>query len=193
MLGFPLGILSAAGAAVGFESDYELISSTILGTAAASVTFSSLGDYSSTYKHLQLRYTARNTDTDTGTGADFRIQLNGNTGSVYANHLLNASGSGSVASSAATSATSMRLSFTIRDGRTANAYSAGVLDILDPYSTSKNTTLRLLDGYADTSIGFITLSSGLFNSTASLTSIRIFPDAFNMKIGSRFSLYGIKG
>jgi hypothetical protein len=55
MLGFPLGILSAAGAGGGVAGDYELISSEILGTTAASVTFSSLGDYSSTYKHLQIR------------------------------------------------------------------------------------------------------------------------------------------
>jgi hypothetical protein len=53
MLGFPLGILSAAGAGGGVAGDYELISSEILGTTAASVTFSSLGDYAppiSTYK-----------------------------------------------------------------------------------------------------------------------------------------------
>jgi hypothetical protein len=31
MLGFPLGILSAAGAGGGVAGDYELISSTILG------------------------------------------------------------------------------------------------------------------------------------------------------------------
>jgi hypothetical protein len=74
----PFGILSAAGAGGGVAGDYELISSEILGTTAASVTFSSLGDYSSTYKHLQIRAVVRHSAADnenyttiTFNGSDF--------------------------------------------------------------------------------------------------------------------------
>jgi hypothetical protein len=171
-------------------SNEYLISTTILDTAVSNVIFD-VSSFAGIYKHLQIVYVARNTENSTGTGADFRVELNGNSSSIYSNHFLSATGSGSVSSSAATSAASMRLSFTIRDGRTAGAFSAGILDILDPYSATKNTTVRLFDGYADSGIGFVVLSSGLFNSTAPVSSIKLFNDAFNFKAGSRFSIYGV--
>lgn len=48
MLGFPLGILSAAGAGGVVAGDYELISTQILAATTNSVTFTSLGDFAST-------------------------------------------------------------------------------------------------------------------------------------------------
>ena len=75
----------------------------------------------------------------------------------------------------------------------ANAFGAGVYDILDPYSTTKNKTTRLFGGR-----GFVTgdhkivLASGLWRNTASVTSIDLVAND-NFVTGSRFSLYGIKG
>jgi hypothetical protein len=86
----------------------------------------------------------------------------------------------------------MRLGFVIRDGMTANSYSAGVVDILDPFETSKNTTVRNLDGYTAALGNQIRLSSGLFYKTESITSLKILLDSFQFKSGSRFSLYGLK-
>jgi hypothetical protein len=182
---FPLGILSAAGAG-GVAGDYELINTQILGSNQPSITFSSLGTYSSTYKHLQIRATVR---TDRAGAADGGIiRFNGDTGANYAHHILAGDGS-SVNSFANTSQTQMVSLGGVGNTAAANAFSAAVVDILDAYSTTKNKTLRSLHGVTS-----INLSSGVRLNTVSLTSIELGPQlGTNFLTGSRFSLYGIRG
>ena len=171
-------------------NSYESIATVTVGSGgAANVEFTSIP---STFKHLQIRLIARNTENATGAGADLRMQLNGDTGSNYASHNLRGDGASATAT-AASSQAQMRLSVTIRDGRTASAFNAGVIDILDYTSTNKNTTVRSLDGYDSNGAGQIYFSSGLYNSTNAITSIKLFADAFNFAQYSSFALYGIKG
>lgn len=75
----------------------------------------------------------------------------------------------------------------VRAGVT-NAFSASITDFLDPYSTTKNKTIRTLGGYN----GETALNSGLWQSTSSITSITIRTTTDNFAIGSRFSIYGIR-
>jgi hypothetical protein len=174
----------------GFDSDYELITTTVLTGNTASVTFSNLGDYSSTYKHLQVRYTAR-TDRASFSIDDVILRFNSDTGNNYASHLLYGNGS-SVLAAAETSASRTTWNVAAAASATANIFSGGIIDILDPYSTSKNTTIRNLAGLhaADPQIR---LSSGLWNNTASITTILLGPLlGSNFVSGSRFSLYGVK-
>ena len=185
---FPLGILSAAGVSV-FEYDYELFSTTILGTTTADVVFdvSSLG---STYKHLQIRMVVR------GSGAtsevrDLFIRLNGST-TNYSAHGIRGTGS-AVGSYATTGFTSInKEKVFVGNSNTANIFGAAIVDILDPFSTTKNTTVRTVTGFTAAS-SRVGLSSGAFYSTAAITSITLFPEAESILAGSRFSLYGIKG
>jgi hypothetical protein len=188
-----LGIFSAAGAGGGVSlSDYELISSTILGSSTSSVSFSSLGTYSSTYKHLQIRWTARS-DRSGQDNDVLGITFNGDSGSNYAFHRLGGDGS-SVFSEAGTSQTLPVFGYTVAAGTTtSNSFGAGVIDILDPYSTTKNKTVRVLSGLVG-GRSWVFLASGLWMNTASATSITL--DQLygpNFIAGSRFSLYGIKG
>jgi hypothetical protein len=184
---FPLGILSAAAGGVAFESDYELITTQILGSNQSSITFSSLGDYSSTYKHLQIRYTARSTTADTDDIV--QLELNGTgVGTSQRNHELR--GNGSVVASADQTAL-FRFGYVSAGNSTANSFGAGIIDALDPYSTTKNKTFRSLNGM--TSANFITLSSLLWANTASITSIGVVCRLGSFVTGSRFSLYGIRG
>jgi hypothetical protein len=187
MLGFPLGILSAAGAGgVPFESDYELIQSYILGSNQTSVTFSSLGDYSATYKHLQIRAAGR---TDRAGTVDFaKLTLNGVT-SGYSRHYLLGDGS-SVSSSAGTGVAFMYGPRFSGNNASANVFGVGVIDILDPFSSTKNKTVRQLTGEATQ----LWLTSGAYLSTTPVSSIGFAPEiGTNFLTGSRFSLYGIKG
>jgi hypothetical protein len=180
----PLGILSSAGGGFG---TYELIETQILGSNAASITFSGLATYASTYKHLQIRATARSSRA-AFTSDVLLTRFNADTGSNYASHHLLGNGS-SVSSSAFTSQTST-INYVIANDTVANNFGAVVMDILDPYSTTKNTTTRTIIGI--TSGAFITLNSGLWMNTASVTSITLLAQNGNLMIGSRFSIYGIR-
>jgi hypothetical protein len=181
----PLGFLAGSGG-VSFESDYELIETQVLGSAQSSVTFTNLGIYSSTYKHLQVRATVRTTRSD-AVNDEMYTRFNGDFGSNYKGHRL--WGNGSSVSSGNTGII-YQADFP-GSGATANVYGAFVMDILDPYSTTKNKTTRSLMG-ANFSFNTTMLSSGLWMSTASVTSIN-FAVSANLAAGSRFSLYGIKG
>jgi hypothetical protein len=178
----PLGILAGSG---GVAGSYELIATEILGSAQSSVTFSSLGDYSSIYKHLQIRAVTKQTTTG---GQNLRIQLNGDSGSNYAWHYLLGNGS-SVSSSGGASA-NFAFAGNLPHANQTSQFGAIVLDLLDPFSTTKNKTLRALNAESSTNIW---LASGLYMSTSSTTSITLFSGSGNLTAGSRFSLYGVKG
>ncbi len=178
----PLGILSSAGSGFG---TYELIETQILGSNTASITFSGLAAYSATYKHLQIRALARSTRAAATDGG--YIRLNGDTGSNYAHHTLYGDGS-SVLSINSPSQAQMAILAIVGNTATTNMYAPSVLDILDAFSTTKNKTLRSLNGI--TAIG---LSSGVWINTASLTSVTLSTQIGpNFLTGSRFSLYGIR-
>jgi hypothetical protein len=180
----PLGILAVSG--VMELGSYDLLATTILTSATSSVTFSSLGDYAADYQHLQIRYTARSTTSD----FDDIVQLNLNAtgvGTSQRNHELR--GDGSVVASADQTAL-FRFGYVSAANATANIFGAGVIDVLDPYSTTKNKTFRNLSG--STNPNYITLSSLLWANTASITSIGVVCRLGSFVTGSRFSLYGIK-
>jgi len=183
----PLGILASSG---GVSADYELISSQVLASNVNSVTFSSLNTAAAAYKHLQLRVTVRSSNG--AVGDSLGLRFNGDTGSNYAEHVLYGNGS-SVASGAGTSQTFMSAATITGNTAAANIFGSGVIDILDFSQTTKNKTLRSLSG--NQAQPFIQLRSGLWASTAAVTSINLFSanGATNLLTGSRFSLYGLKG
>jgi hypothetical protein len=185
---FPLGILSAAGAG-GATGAYDLLETYILGSDQASITFSSLGTYSSTYKHLQIRYAAR-----TNRAAnldDIIVRFNGDSGNNYSAHMLWGNGS-SVQSTGFGSINRGIWPVATGANATANAFGAGLIDILDAFSTTKNTTGRSISG-ATPGNEIRMVSFGYYN-TASITSILLDQESgTNFLAGSRFSLYGIRG
>jgi hypothetical protein len=183
-----LGIFSAAGAGGGALSDYELITTQILGTAASSITFSGLAAYASTYKHLQIRAVAR----DTNTAATIRnsvMTFNADTTSYYSHGL---AGDGSSVTSAAISTSTAGYPMIYYSGGTSQIYGVGVIDILDAFSTTKNKTVRGLSGVG-ASGGLILLASFAYFDTQAISSIEFFSTGSQWAIGSRFSIYGIKG
>jgi hypothetical protein len=188
---FPLGILSAAGVA-GFSSDFELISTTVLGGTAASITFSSLGDFSSTYKHLQVRIVARTDNADTNDAIGMRF--NADSGANYDFHQLVGNGT-SVTSSASLNVT--RSGYGVGAGATAGAsiFGSSVIDILDVYA-AKHKTIRTLGGLfvAADAARVIFLRSTAWRNTSSVTSLTFNPvTGTNFVAGTRISLYGIRG
>lgn len=190
-MSFGLGFWAAAGS--GVSSSYELISTTILGTNTASVTF----DVSAltSYKHLQIRSVVRSTRSFTTGG--LAIRMNADSGANYSNHWIRGNGidvSGSEISLA--SQTEIYATRVLASTSNANTFSPAIIDILDAFSSSKNKTIRTLGGTEGgvNDSRYVSLGSGARYNTASLTSVTIFETfAANFVAGSRFSLYGIKG
>ena len=187
----PFGILSAAGAGGEAGETYELIETTILSSAASSVTFSSLATYASTYKHLQIRAVARMSASSIGATGSFR--LNGDTGANYAHHYLQGTGSAVQSAAGPTSDSEMENIYAMNAANdVSNGFTAAVIDILDAYSTTKNKTVRALSGNVGNE-SRIRLGSGVRLSTESLTSATMFStNGVNFIAGSRFSLYGLR-
>jgi hypothetical protein len=175
-----LGILAQSRQVVAAGS-YDLLETVSLSSNAASIEFTNLNaTYGSTYKHLQLRIVTLST-VDTW----FRVQINNATTNYYSHRLLAESGSVSSAASASTT-TGMNL---VGLTGTSSIPGRSVLDILDPFVTTKNTTIRNFTGGPNT----VGLVSGLWNDTAAVTSIKLNNDGGNFAQFSRVSLYGIKG
>ena len=181
-----LGIFSAAGAG-GATGTYELIESYVLGSSQASVTFNVSG-LGSTYKHLQIRSVVAG-----GGPSRYGVHFNGvSTSGNYASHFLYGTGStvGSGSLSASQDGTD---GMTIGVGHS-TVVGSSVTDILDPFTSTKNTTIRSLTG--NTGANLIVLYSGFYRTTTAVTSItlratELFTTSF--PTGSRFSLYGIRG
>jgi hypothetical protein len=179
----PLGILASSS---GSNKSYELISTTILGSSQASVTFD-VSTLASTYKHLQLRMSAKSTYT--GTLVEyFFCRFNSDSGSNYDAHWLVGNAS-TVSSSASTSRTSL---YAGRGDAITNSFEPAVMEITDAFSSSKNKTVRTFTGGGG-SVNEVYLFSGLWRNTAAITSLTITGQQGNPNTGTRMSLYGIRG
>ena len=186
-----LGILNSQVEAGGGGA-FDLLETTVLSSAASSVTFSNLNTYSD-YKHLQVRIVARDTNSFASTIRDLNMRLNSDSGTNYFGHeLIGDPSAPGVFSQNLGNTTRIRARATIDDTATANVFVASIWDILDFNNTSKNKTVRILSGTNQGNTDArIVLTSGAWNNTSAITSISI-GSAESHKIGSRFSLYGIK-
>lgn len=161
-----IGTLASSGGLVG---DFESIATVTVGAGgASSIEFTSIP---ATYQHLQIRMLARDTASGS-TGIDYvQLFLNGDeSGSATKGHLLY--GTGSVVSSG--SQTEIMASILVAGGDTANTFGAGVIDLLDYSSTSKNSTIRAFFGTdMNNTNGRVGLASGLWDSTSAVTSVKL--------------------
>jgi hypothetical protein len=181
----PLGILAASGAG-GVASDYELIATANGNGSSGTINFSSIP---ADYKHLQIRWTARNTSNPSSGFQWIQVRFNDLSTSIYASHNLRGALT-AVTSSAFTSADSINLrdSMALSNETTGVVYS-GVLDILDYVSTTKNKTVRAIYGHHSG----VSLFSGFINNQAAVSKISLIAGLGAYSTISRFSLYGLKG
>jgi len=176
-------------AAAGAPGAFESIAS-VSGTGSSNtISFSSIP---STYKHLQIRYSAR---CASGAITDHYIRLNGDTGSNYARHWMFALDSGGPYVSTASTTTPPSMGYI--QGYDTNPTTAGLVDIHDYQSTSKNKTIRYITGTPEqqtSSQGALTIGSALWmNNTNAINQIELVIASSNWSTSSNFALYGIKG
>lgn len=169
-------------------SSFDLISSTVLSSSQSSISFD-VSSLASTYKHLQLRISARSDRTSSG-GDYIRLRFNSDSGSNYSYHTFVGNG-GSLISEAATSTTGMHLERIGSSDLSTGNFGVMIVDILSPFSTSKFKTVKNLGGV---STNFAMLQSGSWRSNSAVTAVNVVVGGgSNFISGSRFSLYGIKG
>ena len=166
-------------------NSFESIQTVTVGSGGqSSISFSSIP---STYKHLQVRGISRDTSS-TYAANDMIMQFNGDTASNYVQHALYGNGSSAVGTYTAAGA---YLPFGYSN--TSSYPFTGVTDILDYTSTTKNKTVRTLDGQDANGSGYIFLHSGMwFKTPESINSIKIYNVSGTFAQYSQFSLYGIK-
>ena len=157
---------------------YEPIATTTLGSAAASVSFSSIP---ATYTDLRLVVTGGTSVS----GTYAWIQYNSDTASNYSTTRVDGDGSGA-ASSRTTSATFIRNSTSLDSNPN--------LVITDIFSYAGSTFKTcLIDTAADQNgSGRVTRTVGLWRSTSAITSILFSANSGNLNVGTTATLYGIK-
>lgn len=168
-------------------SDYDLLQTEVLTGSQASVTFSSLGDYASSYRHFQIRAVARMTFANAE--RTLNVRVNGDSTSSYRNHGLYSQGSTPLGFNYA--GTSIGAASFAAANAASGSFGAAVIDILDPFETTKYTTVRGFGG-ADTTPQ-VSLRSGFWPNSNIVTSLTLVDPTSDLVAGSRFSLYGLRG
>lgn len=166
-------------------STYTLISSNVLASSAASVTFSAIP---STYTDLVVRFSARLDRAVT----DSTIQITTNvSGSVYSGIRLR--GTGSATNSSTQSGVGSWEQNTINAATsTSNTFSSGELYIPN-YLASANKPASYFQVTEDNSTtAYVLAIANLLSSTTAISSLTFGGYGFNFVSGSSFYLYGIK-
>jgi hypothetical protein len=157
---------------------YDKIATTTLGSAAASVTFSSI---SGSYTDLVL---VTNATLASGGAANLWCRFNGDSGANYSTTYL--AGNGTVASSARdTSAT---------EGWCGRLSSTNITSSIASFQNYANsTTYKTNISRGNDTSGLVIAYVSLWRSTAAITSIVLTnSSAVKFNSGSTFTLYGIK-
>ena len=165
---------------------YDSIATAVGTGSSGTITFTSIP---STYTHLQIRYLA-----NSSSGGFGKVTFNSDTSTNYYAHSLEGKGASVASSAFAGSAYNSMLIAVNGISSTTSIFNGGIIDILDYTSTSKNKTIRTLQGYDANGSGFIELLSGSWSATpAAVTSVSIALSSGTFSTNSHFALYGIKG
>ena len=167
---------------------YSLISSNVLSTTAASVTFSAIP---STYTDLVLRVSAR-TDLAGNNYDFFTVAINGTT-STYSGTWL--AGTGSAVFSGRNTADPYLTRAGYSDAATATSSTFSSVEIYFPNYTASSqkpsSSFWVTENNATASIAGA--NAGLWSGTSAITSLTMVPyTSSNFVSGSSFYLYGIK-
>jgi hypothetical protein len=162
-------------------STYEPIATTTLGSAASSVTFSSI---SGTYTDLIL---IANTIIASVSGfPECSLRFNSDTGTNYSNTYLLGTGSSAVSGRGA--------SYTYADCGYLAANSSNpntrIINIMNYSNTTTNKTI--ISRGSSVNGAQVIAYANLWRNTSAINSITIFTQSDNYTAGSTFTLYGVK-
>lgn len=159
---------------------YEKIATTTLGTAGATITFSSI---SSAYTDLRLVLVS--VGSLAGTSNVF-VQFNGDTGSNYSRTILNGSGA-----SAASFRSSSQASINIGQGGLDDTQPTFCAIDLFSYTGSTYKTILFAWNQDLNGSGNVMRGVGLWQSTSAVNEVKLFVNGMNFNTGTTATLYGI--
>ena len=167
-------------------STYTLISSNVLSSSAASVTFSAIP---STYTDLVLRVSTR-TDA-AGATATVAAQFNGDTTSAnYSETNINSDGAAAYSDRTARGGTWFGI--TNGNGSTASTFTSAELYIPSYTAAQKKPASVITAFETNATTAYITAVANLYGITTAISSINVYAVAgSNFVSGSSFYLYGI--
>jgi len=162
-------------------STYTPIATQTLGSAAASVTFSSI---SGAYTDLVLIANGQAAASQN----NFEMQFNGDTATNYSDTYL--SGTGSAASSGReTSKASILIGNNGNPPASGSSFNIAIINIMNYANT---TTYKTALTRANNAANGVDAIVGVWRSTAAITSVTVFiKNSNNLNTGSTFTLYGI--
>ena len=162
---------------------YDQIAWTSLGSAANSITFSSIA---ASWTDLRL---VVNTPTWSSTGNNMFLQFNGDTATNYSfRHL---SGNGTAASSGSNQSVSYIFITNNAFSPAGTSPTTATVDIFSYAGSTYKTVLSTLS-FDQNGSGGVNANVSLWRSTAAITSIKVMLNSANFGTGSTFALYGIK-
>jgi hypothetical protein len=166
---------------------YTLISSNVLTSSAASVTFSAIP---ATYTDLVLRASVRGDDTSYQ--SPFRIKINADTGSNYSRTRMYGIGSSAVSNRASNESDNIDVSFFNQSTSTSNTFAN--IEVYVPSYLS--TVAKPISGTGalennSTTEWIRSVHAVLYRGTSAITSLEFFTNAGSFVSGSSFYLYGI--
>ena len=163
---------------------YTLISSNVLSSIAASVTFSSIP---ATYTDLVVRFSTR---ADTSNQINLTVNATSG-GTAYSWTRLRGNGS-TTASGRSSNDSSFGLpGASVETAATANTFSSGEVYI-PSYTASQSKPMGSFNTQEDNSTtSFINTNAGLYSSNTAISEIKLAAASGNFVSGSSFYLYGI--
>ena len=167
---------------------YTLISSNVLSSGTASVTFSSIPQ---TYADLVLQISARSARGSTVD--DVYMRINGNGAVSYSNTYMN--GTGTAVQSSRNNISQYMAVVLSADGDTALANTFGTSEIYIPsYTVAQKHPVSAFGAQENnTTAAFVSATAGLARVPSAITQIDLTPGSgLNWLAGSSFYLYGIK-
>jgi hypothetical protein len=168
-------------------STYTLISSNVLASSAASVTFSSIP---ATFTDLVLRWSAR-TDASGSQYDSIYMKFNGNSAN-YSRTTLRGNGAAAASQQASSQTEANILISASAPTGTSNTFS-NVEIFIPSYTASQNKPFSSFSAQENnTTTAFLFANANLWSNTAAITSIALTPEIGpNFVSGSSFYLYGI--
>lgn len=161
---------------------YDKIATTTLGSAAASITFSSIA---ASWTDLRLVMTATSS-----TNTITELQFNGDTGTSYSYTVLYGDGTSAYSSKSTNNNFIYTYATASPGGGTIPAFYT--IDIFSYAGSTYKTALLTGSGDYNVSGGRVTNVVGLWRDTSAITSVTVLPNSGTYSTGTTATLYGIK-